>query len=328
VISTLFPHLPYQDLAAYSWSLVIAGLFLGALVVVGLYPVALAAAAFLVPLLMTIYMVAVDVFEDDGVGVVLATVAWGVVAGLVVGIVERQFLPAGTATGVGAGTAPILRPGPLLLRGVVLPVIDVVVMFLAPLLLFRTQRLHDLLDGIVFGTAAATTYVGARLLVDTAPLFSAGLAPGGSTLPWLIRLISAGILQPVLAGSVIGAFAGTVWLRRHAGSVNLPSIGAAGDVRIAALLAALALVAVAISRLLLPESGALLVSLVVTGGALIWLRRVIHLGLVHELHDGTTGDAIPCANCGRETSHMRFCGACGIALRALPKGRAPRAVAQ
>jgi hypothetical protein len=57
---------------------------------------------------------------------------------------------------------------------------------------------------------------------------------------------------------------------------------------------------------------------------LIWLRRVLHLGLVEESLEIEVGEEIICPNCRQPTPQHTFCINCGIALAALPKSRPPR----
>ena len=67
----------------------------------------------------------------------------------------------------------------------------------------------------------------------------------------------------------------------------------------------------------------LLVLLVIAAMALLWLRSVIHLGLMQEAHEVEIGPALGCPNCGQQTPHHTFCGNCGISLAALPRRARP-----
>ena len=55
--------------------------------------------------------------------------------------------------------------------------------------------------------------------------------------------------------------------------------------------------------------------------ALLWLRRIIHVGLLQESLEIAIGPDIACANCGKQTPSHTYCGECGVSLRALPKAR-------
>jgi hypothetical protein len=92
----------------------------------------------------------------------------------------------------------------------------------------------------------------------------------------------------------------------------------------AAVAAAAALVvAGSLGQLLLPKFLALLVYVLLDAGALVWLRQVLHLGLMEEAAEHDVGPDIVCANCGHATPAHTFCINCGISLQALPKAKGP-----
>ena len=72
----------------------------------------------------------------------------------------------------------------------------------------------------------------------------------------------------------------------------------------------------------------LVVLAVVAGAALLWLRRIIHVGLIQEAREIPVGDPDPCPSCARITPRHTFCGACGVSLRALPKDRTTAAAGE
>ena len=324
LVSTLFPHLARRDVDSFRFALFGAALLLVVLVLAGLHPVALVAAAVVVPLLMGLYVIAVDLYEDEPRLVLLATIVWGVAAGLIVGVLIRRFVPAEPATVLGAGAGNVVRIAPLVIRGVVLTLAEGVVMIAGPLVLLRHRKFNDVLDGATFAMIAAVSYVGARLLTDAVPLLSSGLQPGGATLPWVLRVLSAGILTPVLAGGLMGGLGGALWLRYRAPVRDRAALGAIGQPFVAAVVAAAGFIVAAVARLALPQAIAAAVLAVVAVLAVLWLRRVIHVGLVEEAIEAVESGQLVCANCGRTTSRGRFCGECGVALRALPKGRSAR----
>ncbi len=55
--------------------------------------------------------------------------------------------------------------------------------------------------------------------------------------------------------------------------------------------------------------------------ALLWLRRIIHVGLLQEADEIPIGPDIVCPECGHPTPHHTYCGHCGTSLKALPKAR-------
>ena len=59
--------------------------------------------------------------------------------------------------------------------------------------------------------------------------------------------------------------------------------------------------------------------------ALLWLRQMIHLGLLEEASEVDIGPPVTCTNCGKQTPRHTFCGFCGMSLAAQPKSvRPPR----
>ena len=91
VVSSLFPQLPDADMTYFGIALAlglstIVGLALG-----GLFPVALTVAAALMPLLVLLYLYAVDVYEDESLLVVGLTMGWGAIAGVVLGLMLQNI---------------------------------------------------------------------------------------------------------------------------------------------------------------------------------------------------------------------------------------------
>jgi hypothetical protein len=313
LVSTLFPQLPRADMRYFRLAFAAGVAIVVGLALLGFYPVALASAAVLVPLLMVLYLWDVDIYEDEPVWVIGATMLWGVVAGVAYG-----WLLHGLPSAVGFGRTDI---GGTLIAGVGLPILEGVLMVAGPLLLLRWKMFNDVLDGATFGAASAVTFSGTHLIVQSLPMFGAGLRPAGDPLPWIIQLLSLGVLQPVIAAGSIGALCAALWLRYRAPVSDRNALGFVG-MPIVALLGALALlVAAGLAKTLLtliPQTLALAVIAIV---ALLLLRRALHLGLLQESREtGVQGD-IRCPNCGLTTPEHTFCGNCGVSLRALPASR-------
>jgi len=83
------------------------------------------------------------------------------------------------------------------------------------------------------------------------------------------------------------------------------------------------LVASGLARTALNANLTLAVELVVLVLALLWLRTVIHFGLLEEANEVEIGPVIRCPNCGADSPHHTFCGNCGVALAALPRRARP-----
>jgi hypothetical protein len=88
---------------------------------------------------------------------------------------------------------------------------------------------------------------------------------------------------------------------------------------VAFVAAAILMILGSLAQVYFPALGALVALLMLDVVALIWLRRVLHLGLIEESLEIEVGPDIVCANCGKRTPLHTFCINCGIALKALPK---------
>ena len=287
------------------------------LAIAGVYPVAFAAALVLVPLMMVLYMWDVDVYEDEPLRVIGYTAGWGIVTGLIAGLLIRAFVP------LDIGAFGSITTETLLVRGVVIPLLGGAVMLAGPLVLLPYRKFNDVLDGATFGATAAVTFVAAQSFAQAVDLFAGGIRPAGDPLPWVVRLVALGIANPVIAAGAIGSAAGAFWLRHRAPEADRRRLGLFGRPVVAIVGAALLLVAAAMGQLVLPFVAALAWLALLAAVAMIWLRAVIHLGLLQEAAEIEIGDPIRCPNCTRLTPFHSFCGHCGISLRALPKSVLP-----
>lgn len=314
ILSTLFPQLPRRDLEAFR---IAFGLGVGAvlvLAVVGLYSVAVVAAAVIVPLLVVLYLYDVDVYEDEPVRIIGATMLWGAAAGVGVALITRALGEAATS-----GTAA-LDPATLLREGIALPLVQLAAMLVGPLALLRYRRFNDVLDGATFGVASAAAFSGAYTLVTAFDLLGAGLTPAGEPLVWALTSMTIAVFRPLLLAGAVGSACAAFWLRYRAPVTDRAALGFVGMPWAAVALAALLLVGNAAAGIALEPAPATLIRIALAAAGFVWLRRAIHLGLLQEARESPIGPSIECANCGRETAHHSFCGHCGISLRALPKG--------
>jgi hypothetical protein len=312
LVSTLFPQLPRAEMGMFRIALAAGTAIIVALALFGLFPVAVVTAAVLVPLLMVFYVYVVDVYEDEPRSVVGATMLWGIGAGIVYALVVRA-LPGADVGATSTGAA--------LFNGIALPLLEGALMLAGPLFLLPQRRFNDVLDGATFGAASAVAFTGTRVIVASLPLLGAGLRPAGDALPWVVQIISLGILQPVIAAGAIGAAAGAFWLRYRAPINDRAALGMVGTPAVALVGAAVLVVAAGLTKQLLPLVPATAVLAVLAAVALVWLRAVLHLGLLQESREIPVGRTIVCPNCNHATPEHTFCGHCGISLRALPKAR-------
>src|ERR1700693_6063945 len=77
IVSTIFPQLPRPSMAGFRTCLALGVVTVGVLGVAKLYPVALFAGAVMLPILVVLYMVDINLFEEQSLPVIGATLAWG-----------------------------------------------------------------------------------------------------------------------------------------------------------------------------------------------------------------------------------------------------------
>jgi hypothetical protein len=144
-------------------------------------------------------------------------------------------------------------------------------------------------------------------------------------LEWIGRLATIAVAIPVLEMAAAGAVAGAFWLRYRAPVRDRSALGVLGNPFLALPVAAFVVCVGFSLQPLMPTGWWLLCLAALDAPALLWLRRVIHLGLLEESADLPIGPPITCANCGAQTPRHTFCINCGISLQALPKVRPPDA---
>ena len=239
-------------MATFQLVLVIGIAAIVGLAALGFFPLAVAAALVLVPLMMVLYVWEVDVYEDEPLRVMVYTAGWGIVTGAIVGLAIRALVPA--EEGLLGGTSG----GTILVRGVVIPLIGAALMLAGPLVLLPYRKFNDVLDGATFGATAAVTFVAAQAFTQALELFGSGLRPAGDPLPWIVRLLSLGIASPLIAAGSIGSAVGAIWLRFRAPVADRHRLGLVGRPIVAVVAAAALLVAAAIGQLVLPFTAALI----------------------------------------------------------------------
>ena len=321
LFSTLFPHLPRDAYASFRYALLLAVVVVAGLVLAGFYPLALVAAAIVVPVLFVLYFIEVDLYERAPLTVIGATLAWGALVGAGLGAAGRMA----ASSGVAEGTASLMAGVP---GGVGTALLGAALATLGPLALIRHRAFDDVLDGATFGAISGAVYASAFGVVRSSDLLGAGLRPGGDPLPWLVRLATLGLAQPILLAAVIGSICAAFWLRYRAPVSDRSALGWLGLPALAIVAGAILLSASAAARVVFPLLGGFVATGIVAAIGLVWLRATIHLGLLEEANESGIGPPTRCANCGRLTPGHTFCGWCGVSLQALPRStRGPAAVA-
>ena len=297
IVSTIFPQLPRPSMAMFRTCLALG---LATVLVLGLaklYPVALIAGAVLLPVLVVLYMVDVNVFEEQSLPVIGGTLLWGLVAGAADGADRREPLAVGQRRVRRRPRQPRADPrradsacsaSSLILAG--------------PLTMLRYPRYSTVLDGATFAAASASAFVAAEVIVQALSALGHGLRPPGSVVPWLVQLA-------IDRGRAAARHDGGDGRVRGRGVAEAPSAdqgplarSAASDRSYLALpLGAAMLVVSAVVQITLPSGVALAIIAVLAVLALLWLRQVIHVGLLEEALLIEDAPIITCANCGDRT---------------------------
>jgi len=276
LIATLFPHLPRDSHRSYRLALVLGSATIVVLAVFRLFPVALIAAALLLPLLVALYLVDVNVYGDEPVWALSLTMGWGAVAGVGFGLLALAVAPTAASVIVN-GTSQYL-----LVQGLVLPFCGFFVLLLGPLVLLRYQHFNAVLDGVTFGASTAAAFSGAQAITYSAHLLGAGLRPGGAVLPWVWRLLSLGLGMPIVTMGAAAAVCAALWLRYRAPARDAQALGALGHPAVALPMAGLLVAGAAVGETFLSAGGWLVWLVAFDVVAISLLAQTIHVGRLEE----------------------------------------------
>jgi hypothetical protein len=310
IVSTFFPHLSPQRAHQLRWIL-LGGLAVVLLIGLARYvPIAIAAAALLVPVLYLLYFYDVQIYEDEPLPVLAATFALSAVLGAAVSL---AFFPV-----IRSLYRPVFgpKPGFVLLTGVGLPLLAQALMLVGPLLLFVFRRRFDeVLDGLAFGVASGLGFAAAQSIVYSWLLITGPFQRAGSATSWALPLLRIGLLAPLLDAATTGLICAALWLWRDP-QPAARDLGLLASVPGALLLAALGQVVPATGVALL---GGQIVDLLWYGGALLALilalRHVLHIGLLAKARALGHGGTLRCPHCFHEVPDVPFCPHCGLAMR-------------
>lgn len=323
VFTTLFPHLGHQKVHEFRWAFAagIAGILV--LYVTGLITAAILVAIFLVPVLYLIYLYEAQVYRDEPAVVLGFTLGGGIVAGLVITLIERAVYNPFSGVGNPLHNAGV-NVGALLFLTVLVPVVQEAVKPLPALFLPNRKDFPETVDGLVFGIAAGLGFALAESLVA----FSTALTslPAHSTPGnWIYELGTIAVFLPLLQGSATGMVVATVWRYRR-GRLAGREIGGVA-------MAVIAHVAFALGSQLFANSAVsplfvLVWQAVVVGALLIYVRYLLHHALLEEAAHMGFAETV-CPNCHMHIVASGFCPNCGVALTAAPtavkRGRRPAA---
>lgn len=310
VASTLLPHAGHSQLRDFRVAGLTGVAVIVGLTVAGFVGAALVACAILVPALFLLYLYETEVYRHEPLAVLARSLVWGAVVGVALTLAANNLVHP-DQDGV------ITNLGEVLLAGLAIPVAAEI--FKPALLLPLQRRFGESVDGLTFGVAAGLGYA----LAETAVNFHGEILDAATRLPlqsWLLTMVSAGVLVPLMQGACAGAVATAVWRlrRRRGGELAVVILAAAILAHVAFTLGSTMLLVFDAPAWVVPIWQAMIVV-----GLLVGVRVLLHDALLEEAHDMGLADR-RCSHCERLVEAAGFCPTCGLALVATPRARAVR----
>jgi hypothetical protein len=218
LISTVMPHTSRRSADNYRWAIILSAVLILGATSLGLLPIAVAAAAFLVPLAYLVYIDDVNLWEEAPtavvVGLFIATGALSVLVSMFFfeWVFESQwasFAGGGRSRG---GIGSLSFPA-LLIFAVLLPIVAQVAQNVFAVLLAARPQFDDMIDGLTFGVAAGTSYAAFETIVVYSSVFTAqDFRTTSGIASWLIVVVNVMVIKSLIygtaAGIAVAAFSG------------------------------------------------------------------------------------------------------------------------
>jgi RsiW-degrading membrane proteinase PrsW (M82 family) len=315
LVSTFFPHLGSQRAQQVRWVLLGGAAVVFVLALGRLVPIAIIAAALLVPLLYLFYFYDVQIYENEPIRVLGGTFILGALLGTGMSLLAYRVTQ---NLSVGSFFGPSTQY--VLVTGVLLPLASQVLMLVGPLILFATRpRFDEVLDGLGFGVASGLGFAAAQSIVYSWLLITGQFLQVGTGESWALPIIRISLLIPLVYAATTGLICAALWLRRDP-QPPAHDLGTVASLPVACLVAGLGLVVPAVGSDL---RGGLLQDLAWYGGTLIVLilivRHVLHVGLVEKARTLGHSGVVRCPHCFHEVPDVPFCPHCGRAMRTAAK---------
>ncbi len=208
LISTIMPHTNRETADNYRWAMIFSAVLIIGATALGLLPIAIASAAFLIPIVYLVYIYDVNLFEDAPVLVVAGLfLATGVMAILVSlfffrWVFEDEFTSFASSSRIGISGMSVPA---LLIFAVLLPIVSMVVMNLGGIFLASRPQFDDMIDGLTFGIAAGTAYAAFETLVLYSSVFTNGdfrTTDGLAT--WAVVVVNLMVVKALIYGTATG----------------------------------------------------------------------------------------------------------------------------
>src|SRR4051794_26027677 len=204
------PHTSRRSADNYRWAMLISGALILGATALGLLPIAVAAAAFLIPLAYLVYLDDVNLWEEAPTAVVVGLfVATGALAVLVSlfffdWVFDAQWASFAGGSRSRGGIDSMSFPA-LLIFAVLLPVVAEVAKNIFAVLLAAQPQFDDMIDGLAFGVAAGTSYAAFETCVVYSSVFTAQdfrTTSGMST--WLVVVANVMVVKSLIYGTATG----------------------------------------------------------------------------------------------------------------------------
>ena len=210
LISTVMPHTSRHSADNYRWAVILAGVLVLAATALGLLPIAIAAAAFLVPLAYLVYIDDVNLWEEAPtavvVGLFVATGALSVLVSLFFfdWVFDAQWASFAGGTRARGGIGSMSFPA-LLIFAVLLPVVAEVAKNVFAVLLAAQPRFDDMIDGLTFGVAAGTSYAAFETCVVYSSVFTAqDFRTTSGIATWMVVVVNVMVVKSLIYGTATG----------------------------------------------------------------------------------------------------------------------------
>lgn len=209
LISTVMPHTSRETADNYRWALIVSSVFVIGATALGLLPIAIAAAALLVPVTYLVYIYDVNLWEDAPapvvIGLFFVTGGLAVVVSLTFfqWVFDAEYLS--FVSGGRRGGLDTLSIPALLIFALLLPLVAEVVKNLPAVLLARRPQFDDMIDGLTFGVAAGTAYAAFETLVVFHSVFtSSEFRTTQGLASWVVVIVNLMIVKSLVYGTASG----------------------------------------------------------------------------------------------------------------------------
>lgn len=203
LVSTVMPYANARSTRTYKLAFLVGVAIPILAVLFGQPSFALVTAAFVVPVVFIVYLYDVNLWEDQPVAVVLATVVLSAILAVASTLLLRAWL-AGQPGSLIETTSGAFNLWAFLIPCVIAPVVGVVLMLIGPMVLASRPQFDDLMDGLTFGVVAGVTYAAAETLTTNWTVITSQVDGSDALATWLPVIINAAFLKPIVFGCAIG----------------------------------------------------------------------------------------------------------------------------